>query len=165
MHASANIPLIWSSGNEHFSQFSTMQRIRVVSRRSCFGAEWVRVGWFRPGCIKCNEVMWSSICFVYLLCKAKADPGSVNIQCLQYVFYSLLSSCKSVALLSQKHQKLNVLSAGYSPFSFFFFKYIFKCTVINFWSLNPNAISIYINLIRIIIRIIRICKHSKHRDQ
>ena len=26
MHASANIPLIWSSGNEHFSQFSTMYR-------------------------------------------------------------------------------------------------------------------------------------------
>ena len=31
--------------------------------------EWVRIGWFCLGCIICNKVMWSSICFVYLLQK------------------------------------------------------------------------------------------------
>ena len=47
-----------------FSQWLVLYRILIR-------AVWVRVGWFRPGCMIYNIMMWSSICFVYLLCKEK----------------------------------------------------------------------------------------------
>ena len=43
-----------------FSHWMVLYRILVR-------AEWVRNGLFGPGCIICNEEMWSSICFWYLL--------------------------------------------------------------------------------------------------
>ena len=48
---------------------------QVVLYQILVRAEWVCVGWFCPGCIICNKVMWSSICFVYLLCKGIVYHG------------------------------------------------------------------------------------------
>ena len=54
--------------------YRTCKGIRILSHwvvlyRILFRIEWVCLGWFRPGCIICNKVMRSSICFVYLLSK------------------------------------------------------------------------------------------------